>query len=509
MSEHICIKIHRFDPETDSRGRLEMYRIEKSPSMRVLSAVSSLNAAGANIAIRYYCEEFHCGSCAVRIDGVPKLACKTEVMDGMTIEPLADFPLIKDLLVDRSEQQALHRVLDCVPEQPTGSALDYDNATRLWKSIICIRCGICLASCPVLHCRGDAYSYIGPEFMLSLFRSEFDPRIEKSSMAIATQKGIWECTLCGHCKENCPQSIPIPELILMLRKKTIENKATLVPFSIRDLNERLLNTHNPFGRERKERTDWERGLLFPPINQTAEALLYLVGCDQCYSPRDQVVARAMVDVFNRTGIEFATLGADEVSAGDPAFITGNMRLFSALAAINIENFKKHGSPRIVTTSPHDYSLIKNEYPALGGVFSVVHYTQLFEELILSGKIKLKNAVEKTVAFHDPCFLGRYHDMYEPPRNILKAIPGLKLVEIFPNRQQAECCGGGGGGNWIDLPAGERVSERRLKQAIETGAEIIAVACPHCLFMFEEAIKTLGCEGQVEIKQVIELVQQAI
>jgi Fe-S oxidoreductase len=140
---------------------------------------------------------------------------------------------------------------------------------------------------------------------------------------------------------------------------------------------------------------------------------------------------------------------------------------------------------------------------------VVHYTQILEELILSGKVKFKNAVEKTVAFHDPCFLGRYNDIYEPPRNVLKAIPGLKLVEITPNRSQAECCGGGGGGNWMALPAGERVSERRLRQAIETGAEIIAVACPHCLLMFEEAIKSLGCEGQVEVKQVIELIHQAI
>lgn len=212
----------------------------------------------------------------------------------------------------------------------------------------------------------------------------------------------------------------------------------------------------------------------------------------------------------KIGVEFATLGADEVSAGDPAFVTGNRRLFSALADINIQNFKKHGVTRIVTASPHDFNLIKNEYPARGGGFPVLHYTQLLEELILSGKLKFKNGIYKTVAFHDPCFLGRYNDLYEPPRNVLKAIPGLKLVEISPNRQQAECCGGGGGGNWMTLSAaGERVSERRLGQALETGADIIAVACPHCLFMFEEAVKSLGCEGQIEIKQVIELIHQAI
>lgn len=509
MSETIRIQIHRFDPEMDAVGRFETYRIEKSPSMRVLSAIGSLNTAGANIAIRYYCEEFHCGSCAVRINGVPKLACKTEVMDGMIIEPLPDFPLIKDLLVDRSGHQAQHRALDSEPEQPSGSALDYDSVTRLWKSVICIRCGICLASCPVLRCRGGGYSYIGPEFMVSLFRSEFDPRIEKNSRANASRKGLWECRLCGHCEENCPQSIPIPELILRLREKTNENEGTLVPSSIRDVNERLLKTHNPFGREPRDRIAWGEGLKIPHIRHAVGALLYFVGCDQSFNPRDRKVARAMIDVFEKSGVEFATLGADEVNAGDPAFVTGNRRLFAALAEINIQNFKKHGVTRIVTTSPHDFNLIKNEYPARGGEFQVLHYTQLLEELILSGKLKFKTGIEKTVAFHDPCYLGRYNDLYEPSRNVLKAIPGLKLVEISPNRQQAECCGGGGGGNWMALSAGERVSERRLRQASETGADTIAVACPHCLFMFEEAVKSQGCERQIEIKQVIELVDQAI
>ena len=509
MSEIIHVRIHRFDPETDADGHLESYCIEKSPSMRVLSAIGSLNATGANIAIRYYCEEFHCGSCAVRINGVPKLACKTEVMDGMIIEPLPDFPLIKDLLVDRSGHLGQHQALDSVPEQPSGKALDYDSVARLWKSVICIRCGICLASCPVLHCRGEAYSYIGPEFMLSLFRSEFDPRIEKNSRAIATQKGVWECTLCGHCEENCPQSIPIPELILKLREKTNGNESDLVPSSIRDVNEHLLKTHNPFGKEPGDRIAWGEGLKIPHIRHAAGVLLYFLGCDQSFNPRDRLVARAMIDVFEKTGVKFATLGVDEVNAGDPAFASGNMSLFSALADINIQNFKRHGVTRIVTSSPHDFNLIKNEYPAQGSEFPVVHYTQLLEELILSGKLKFKNGIDKTVAFHDPCFLGRYNDLYEPPRNVLKAIPGLTFVEISPNRQQAECCGGGGGGNWITLSAGERVSERRLRQALQTGADIIAVACPHCLFMFEEAIKSLGCEGQIEIKQVIELIAQAI
>jgi Fe-S oxidoreductase len=343
--------------------------------------------------------------------------------------------------------------------------------------------------------------------MLFLFRSEFDPRIEKSSRASATNMGIWECTLCGHCAENCPQSIPIPELILKLRENTVEMERELVPAPLRDIHERLLTQRNSFEEPHKEPIAWGEERNLTRSRHTPEAILYVIGRDPYSHPRAQAVVQAMIDVFEKSGVACTTLGVDEVSVGDPAAVTGNVGMFKSLATITIENFQKHGGLRIVTTSPHDYHLIKNGYPILGGAFPVEHYTRFLEELILSGSLKLRKSVKKTVAFHDPCYLGRYNNQYESPRNVLNAIPGLTLVEISPNRAQAECCGGGG--NWMVFPAGERVSERRVKQALQTGADIIAVACPHCLSMLEDAIQALGCGGQVQARQVIELVHQVI
>ena len=153
--------------------------------------------------------------------------------------------------------------------------------------------------------------------------------------------------------------------------------------------------------------------------------------------------------------------------------------------------------------------MKNEYPKYGWKGKVLHYTEFIDDLIQEGKLKFSNSLTKTVTFHDPCFLGRYNGIYESPRNILGAIPGLKLVEMAKMKDQSECCGGGGGGNWLDIPAGERIAERRVAQAVETGADILAVACPFCLTMFEDAVKAKGYEGKLEVKQIIELVKEAV
>jgi succinate dehydrogenase/fumarate reductase iron-sulfur protein len=508
MAETISITVHRFDPDTDRQGHLETYQLAKTPAMRVLNVIRVLNEGGANIAVRYYCEEFLCGSCAVAINGVPQLACKTEVQDGMVIEPIPHWPLIKDLLVDRCGDRARHRDLDRLPEKKNDTRLDYPAFTRLWKAITCIRCGICLASCPLLHARSGSYTYIGAEFMLSLFRSQFDPRTETPSLEAAQRKGIWECTACNQCVENCPQTIPITDLLRQLRESTIDTAGNLVPPPIRDLNERLFKYHNPFGIHQKKRMQWAGDLDLPPMTDQRR-VLYVIGCDQCFNPRDQEVARAMVTVLRAAEVDFGTLGREEVNTGEPALTTGEMGLFEELAAINIAAFKKYPETVIVTTSPHDFHVIKNKYPELGGTFRVLHYTQLIEDLINIGMLNLAGRVDKTVVYHDPCFLGRYNGVYESPRRILKAIPGLNLVEMNANRQQARCCGGGGGGNWLDVPAGERLAERRVARAAATGAHILAVACPICLAMFEDALKTTGLEDTLEVKQIIELVGQAL
>jgi len=510
MSENITIQVYRYDPEKDTEGGLVQYSLLKLPGMRILGALKALNDQGHNISYRYNCEEWECGSCAVYINGNKSvLACKTEVQDKMVIEPVPDMKVLKDLIVDREKENKKQAELYNLPTTKIGSDLAYEVQNSMWQAITCMECGICLASCPVLHPAGGSYTYSGPEYMIQLFRTELDTRVEKHTLEISKKEGIWECTVCRHCVENCPQNIPILDQILYLRNKIIDEKGELVPPEIRDLNERLFRTKNPYGKPKKRRSDWAEGLNVPDMQDGPQDILFFVGSEQCYNPRDQEIAKAMVDVFRSMKIGFGTLGTDEADAGESALSTGEQALFEELSEINIKSIQKSKFKAIVTASPHDYHVVKNEYPKFGGNFNVLHYTEFIDEMIRSKKLKFANKCDKSVVYHDPCFLGRYNQIFDAPRNVLKAIPELNLVEMNKNRENAECCGGGGGGAFIDIPAGERIPERRVAQALETGAQILAVACPFCLAMFEDAAKTLRCESKIEIKHIIELVRDAL
>lgn len=509
MADMIKVKIFRFNPDTEKQGRLVEYSLDKAPGMRILGALKALNAGGHNIAYRYGCEEWECGSCAIRVNGKPMLACKTEVQDGMVLEPLPDRPINMDLVVDRSEEFAKQAALYKVPGKKVSDVLSYEQQNRMWDAITCMECSICLASCPALHPRGGSYTYSGPEFMVQLYRTLLDTRIDKQPLDTSCSEGIWECTTCRHCVENCPQRIPILDFIERLREQIIEQKGEKVPAAIRDLNESLFKFHNPYGRPQSKRMEWAEGLQVADMKSSENGSLLFLGCEQCFNSRDQEVARAMVAVLNKLGIRYGTLGKNEVNGGDPALTTGEKGLFEELAGINISNFQKQGVKSIVTVSPHDYNIIKNEYPKLGGRFEVSHYTQILAKAVQDEGITFRNTLNKIVTYHDPCFLGRYNNVYDDPRTVLAAIPGLKLVEMALVRENAECCGGGGGGNWLDIPAGERMADRRVRQAAETGAEILAVACPFCLAMFEDAVKTQGYEGKIAVKHIVELVNGAM
>lgn len=237
--------------------------------------------------------------------------------------------------------------------------------------------------------------------------------------------------------------------------------------------------------------------------------MYFPCCIPAYDPRIQRVAQATANILKKAGVDFGILGSKESCCGESIRKAGNEGLFQSLAQSNISAFAEAGVNKIVTTSPHCYHTFKNEYPKLGADFEVVHFCQYLAELIRQGRLNLTKEVNKRVTYHDPCYLGRHNNIYDEPREILNSIPGLELVEMPNHREDSLCCGGGGGRIWMDTKKGERFADLRLEQAIDTGASILAVACPYCMCNFEDSVLTLDKSESIEIRDIAELVQEAI
>jgi Fe-S oxidoreductase len=218
--------------------------------------------------------------------------------------------------------------------------------------------------------------------------------------------------------------------------------------------------------------------------------------------------RALASLLKQAGIDFAILGAEESCCGEPARRLGNEYLFQMQAQENISKLKSYGVKKIVSGCPHCYNTIKNEYPIFGGKIEITHHSQLIAELIEAGKLVLKNRKNSAITYHDPCYLGRYNGVFKPPRNILKKLPGTKLVEMKKKGKNSFCCGGGGGRIWQEENTVRRISEMRIEQALETKAETMATTCPLCLQMFEDAIKVRDYQSSIRVKDIGELVAEA-
>jgi Fe-S oxidoreductase len=241
-------------------------------------------------------------------------------------------------------------------------------------------------------------------------------------------------------------------------------------------------------------------------------ILYFVGCYYSYDPRMQKVAVATAEILQKAGVDFGILGSQESCCGESIRKTGNEEVFKALARANIKAFIDNGVKRVLVSSPHCYHTFKNEYPEFMVHFDVVHMSEFLAELIETGRLDLNGKLgkfEKKVTFHDPCYLGRHNGIYDAPRDVLKKLPGLELVEMPDTRDGSLCCGGGGGRIWAETPKEERFSDLRVAQAKETGAEVLATACPYCISNFEESKLALGEDEPIEIKDIIEVIHEAL
>ncbi len=314
------------------------------------------------------------------------------------------------------------------------------------------------------------------------------------------EETLWSCTMCGACMDQCPVFIEHVPKIAEMRRHLVLDESRL-PREAETALRAIENVANPYGISHQRRTDWAAGLDVPTLADRPDAeYVYWVGCAAAFDERARSIAVSLVAILRTAQVDFAVLGSEERCTGDPARRIGNEYLFQERARQNVEVLNGHGVRRIVTSCPHCFNTLANEYPDLGGHYQVIHHTELIDELIKAGRIVLERPLDETVTYHDSCYLGRWNGVYAPPREILERIPGVRLVEMARSRREGMCCGAGGGRMWMEEGA-PRVNHRRLDQALETAATRVATACPFCLAMFDEGIAAQGAEERVAVDDI--------
>jgi Fe-S oxidoreductase len=362
----------------------------------------------------------------------------------------------------------------------------------------CIQCGRCTGGCPVsmktaLNIRGIIYEALIEDF------------IEISGMDV-----LWDCTNCLTCTIRCPKDIKPADVIIGLRGYIVgEGKG--VPPRVRDALMSAFTRGNTLGFATEGRDDWTEGLEFevPNVLDTGQTdLLFYVGCTPAYDPRVQPVTRALATIFQRAGIEFGTMGIDEMCCGNEIRRIGEAEGFADMVEGFHEMLQEFGAQRMVTVSPHCFNAFHNEYGEMP--FPVQHYTQFLTEMLDGGKLTLQNELRKKVTYHDPCFLGKHNQIYDEPRYILRSIPGIEFEDLDRSRERSVCCEGGGGRMWAEgTNIEERLAHQRVRDAVDLGAEVLAVACPFCLLTLEDAVKILGLDDKIQVMDIMELVAQSM
>jgi Fe-S oxidoreductase len=333
---------------------------------------------------------------------------------------------------------------------------------------------------------------------------------------VITEEEIWACTTCRNCEDQCPVMNEHVDKIIDLRRYLVLTEGKMNPDAQRAM-QNIERQGNPWGLNRKERENWRdaREDVYVPtvkeLKKQGEEFEYLfwVGSMGSFDNRSQKIALSFAKLLNEAGVKFAILGNKEKNSGDTPRRLGNEFLFQELAQQNIAEFEKNGVKKIVTIDPHAYNTFKNEYPDFGLDAEVYHHTELLAKLVKEGRLVPKYEVNETITFHDSCYIGRYNEVYDPPREILKAIPGVKLVEMERNRETGMCCGAGGGLMWMEEDTGHRINVARTEQALAVNPSIISSGCPYCLTMLSDGTKAKEVEDTVKTYDVAELLEKAV
>lgn len=390
-----------------------------------------------------------------------------------------------------------------------------------WKQMLdlytCTECGRCKEGCPTTITEkplkpkeygNDLRDYLYATPLADLAQDKPAPEGRPLVGGAISEDTIWACTTCGYCEHACPLLIKFVDKLTDMRKYlTLEESR--FPEEAQIAFKGMERQGNPWNFPRADRMKWAEGLDVPVFSEKPDSeYLFWVGCAGAYEEHGKRVSRAFVKLLNAAGVSFAVLGEEESCTGDAARRLGNEYLFQSLAEANVETLKGHEVKKIVTNCPHCLQTLKNEYPEFGGNFEVVHGTQLVARLLREGRLTLRSQVDETLAFHDPCYLARYNEEVDAPRTILQWVPGLHVREMKNSHKATLCCGAGGGRMWLEEKLGTRINHARLKQAADTGAAGIAVACPFCNVMLNNAAGETGREG-FQSHDVLELAARAL
>lgn len=396
---------------------------------------------------------------------------------------------------------------------------------QLFDAYSCVKCGRCNGQCPA-QLSGEK---LKPKALSARLRKHIEKRApllmkKKNSLAISKQAAgakmtkdkksgggnaknnlagevfdqefIWGCTTCGSCQQACPVSVEHVSKLIDMRRYLVLTAGN-IDDEVKQVFDRITGHGNPWGNSRRDGPVWAKELSIPAIHENPQAeYLYYAGCAAAFDETAQQTAAAFAKILKAAKVNFAVLGTEEWCCGETARRMGNELLYEKTVNNNISTWNKLGIKKIITTCPHCFNTLKNEYPQYGGRFAVTHHADFLAGLLEEGKLKANKPFAKSVSFHDPCYLGRYNDLFSLPRDVLQAVPDVRLREMPRSHENSFCCGAGGGRIWTTPTANNLITGNRIKEAISTGAEVIGTACPLCKMVFSEAVKLQGSDIKV-------------
>jgi Fe-S oxidoreductase len=352
----------------------------------------------------------------------------------------------------------------------------------------CYQCGTCTGTCPWTP--------------ITHFNIRMLVRMSQLGLE-GIEDNMWGCSTCKYCVDRCPRGVEIIDLVRAIR--AVYSMGGQLPQSMRAFVGSMSARGNPWSGDQEKRNDWAKGKY--PLYTADKEYLNWTCCTSAYDPRNVHVAKATAALLDAAGLSWGLPNTAVNCCGESLSKVGDSELFERLKTNNLQFFDNNEVKKMIVASPHCLDTFTKQY---GRDYKVIHLSELLSDLIKTGKLTPKKDFGGIkVTYHDPCYLGRHNQVYDAPREVLQAIPGVELVEMERIREQSICCGGGGGGLWMEKAKGERLSDLRIEEALATGATVLATACPYCITMFEDSVRTLNADDKIKIKDVAELLLESL